>query len=172
MGHRGKAEVKRLWQAESWWQREGRGLWIDTEWEVPTVQPMSGSSRPTRCRVPLPSSPAHPLICPGLCQQSRVRRRGDADERAEQRCHPQQHEVLDDQMLLREPPYSPNWHEFQCKILLFIKSWRQIPSLLRSYNSNDFTPLLQREFPDNHTSRVSLSFLSSATIAKARAVLN
>lgn len=48
-------------------------------------------------------------------------RRGDADERAEQRRHPQQHEVLDDQMLPREPLYSPNWHEFQCKILLFIK---------------------------------------------------
>ena len=139
--------------------------------EGPRGGALSGSSRPMQCRVSLPSSSVRFLICSGHCQQSRSLKWGLLTKGWSRNA------VLSNPRTLMirhlhvklDPSQTGTNSNAKSSCLLKIKGKFLVSK--KSYNSNGFTQPLQREFPDNHLSRVSLSFLFSSA-AKAKTLLN
>lgn len=132
----------------------------------------SGSFWPMPCRVPLPSSSVRFLICSGHCQQSRSLRWGLLTKdrrRSAVLSNPRTLKVKRLHVKLNLSQIGTNSNA-KSSCLLKIKGKFLVSK--KCYNSNGFTQPLQRKFPDNHLSRVSLSFLFSATVAKEKTLLN
>ena len=125
-----------------------------------------------QCPVPLPSSSAHFLICSGHCQQSRSLKWGLLTKdwsRNAVLSNPRTLMIKRLHVKLNPSQIGTN-SKAKSSCLLKIKGKFLVSE--KSYNSNGFTQPLQREFPDNHLSRVSSSFLFSSTVAKAKTLLN